>query len=387
LTTLTTPTTAEPLPLTASAMDVYGPGHVLVARFPHDGFSLVPFPEHVFDAGSANTLSVTAGLPLVCHADSVRDAAVHLLRRAGYTTPHALLTYQDRDAYGALLRRLAAQGRRLAVQYAHPSGVIPDVAYWIPRDLLVLLNDKASLPLLVNEAFRPERYDAWPGRPCVVKASGERPSGGGFGVAVCADRAAFDAALLRFGPHAVIVEEHLDLTAQLSVQFAVHRDGRVACLGVTEQLFTAEGTYAGNWLDPAVHVDAATLDEAHRVMRSAASRGYYGFAGVDVACTRDGRSLLLDLNFRVTGATPASVVRAELARTTPVMLTRGARYDGPLDELVRILTEELDRGRLHPLMAAQLSDQHPARCLLIVRGQSRADVRETLDGLAARGVH
>ena len=97
-----------------------------------------------------------------------------------------------------MLRDLAARGARLAFHNAHPPGEVPERLYWIPRDLLTALNDKALLPRLVPaEAYPPrrvvsmeeaERLQLAPDRTLVIKGSTPRSTGAGGAVVMVRDR-------------------------------------------------------------------------------------------------------------------------------------------------------------------------------------------------------
>jgi hypothetical protein len=280
------------------------------------------------------------------------------MERAGVILPEDVRTFRDGADHRALLARLHAEWPgSFWVQQVHPPDEIRADRYLVPPDVLSWLNDKANLTALAGEANVPRRRlepaswlfgdAATRELPFVAKVVTDESTGGGHGVAVCDDEAGVAEARARFhDARTLVIEERLSIERSFCLNFAVDRSGAVTYLGAAEEVVAANGRHLGNWLDDR-GLPPASIAICAEAMRGAATRGYAGFAGADVAVTRDGRAVVLDLNLRFNASTVPLLVRATNPR--PVIRARRWLLPGTVEEMEPQLERAIDAGELVPL--------------------------------------
>jgi hypothetical protein len=351
------------VPVTTLA-EVFGPRVAYVPRRSPNlpGWS-PPLPGHV-DFLTGLQVGLAGGMAYVVCAATVTPPAVALRAEAGLPVDAELHTYRTVAEYLPLLTRMMGNGYLLASQRVHPEAEIPPHGAHTLPSLVAELNDKGNLADFVPEALLPARRTLrvaelpessallHDGRPIVLKAATHKPSGGGHGVWICHAPAEVDAARgLLDRDERVVVEEFLDIETTICVHCVVYPDGRPALIGAAEEI-VRNGRWLGNWHDGAGdRIPAEILAVVRSIVESAASRGYRGIAGIDVARLVDGSWRILDLNFRVNGSTSGAWLREPLrqARGATVMLGRGWSCAGGFDQLCRVVHGAVKRGTLLPL--------------------------------------
>ena len=353
-----------PLQSVPTLAQVFGPGVVYVPRRSPTlpGWS-PPHPGDI-DFLTGLHLGVAGGMPYVACAATVTPPALELQAEAGLPADVDLHVYRSVDEYQTLLSGLIGQGFRLACQRVHPEDEVPAHAAYPAPALVRRFNDKGEMDTLVRPDLLPPRRtiptsELAPaldllaaGRPIVLKAATGRPSGGGHGVWICHSFAEVDIARKALAvEERVVVEEHLDLAATVCVHGVVFPDGSSTLLGAAEEI-VHRGRWLGNWHDAqGDQIPEPMLDVVRDIVANAASQGYRGITGVDLARLGNGTWLVLDLNFRVNGSTPGAWLRTAIAATRGASVLRGRswRCPGGFDLLTRIVRGAVRRGTLIPL--------------------------------------
>ena len=362
-----------------------------------------PAAGHV-DFQTGLQLGVAGGVPFVACAATVTPEARAVYAEAGLPVNATLHVYRSTREYLELLARLTRQGLRLASQRVHPDEEIPPGTALVAPSLLRNLNDKGWMAEIVPREWLPARRTITvaelpagrslvaPGRPVVLKAATELPSGGGHGVWIC--RRAEDVERARAALAAeprVVVEEFLDIVRSVCVHAVVYPDGSSALIGVAEEV-CREGRWLGNWHDAlGDNVPQSVLDVVAGIVASASIQGYRGIVGIDVALLEDGPPRVLDLNFRVNGSTAGAWLRASIEQARGRSTIRGRTWTGRhgFAAMLRVVRAAVDRGTLIPLSlydpdACEMGGA--ARVGGLLFGGSRAEVQEEERRLAADGM-
>lgn len=365
--------------------DVIGPDSLLVMRASDRRCRWLLQDPLLRDSLAGPSLSILGGTPSLCSVYSVTARVRRLMERAGLILPDDVYTFRDGADHRQWLARLHEEWPgNFWVQQVHPPDEIRSDRYLVPPDVLSWLNDKANLEALAGTADVPRRRlepaawlfggDAVRELPFVTKVVTDESTGGGHAVAVCDDEAGLAAARTRFhDAQTLVVEERLSIERSFCLNFAVHLSGAVTYLGAAEEVVAPNGRHLGNWLDdrglPPESVAACT-----EVMQRAAARGYAGFAGIDVALTRDGRTLLLDLNFRFNASTVPLLMLDSIRATNPrpVIRTRRWQLPGTVADVQPQLERAIDAGELIPLSIYD----HPEKAIVsgLFLGETRAEL-------------
>ncbi len=390
-----------------SLAEAFGPGVAYVRQPALSAARWLPKEPGVVTFLSGGQSALAGRMPVVSNAATVTPDAMACLKDAGFPLDSEFHPYATLAEYGAILRRLAAAGFRLALQTPHE----PDEAdpRWclVDPDVQRDLNDKGRLRAYVPEARTPPRTVLPPGDAAcaaagafsargkvVLKAANRFPSGAGETVRVCTSSADVARALVEMADEpAVVVEEFLEIERSACVHALVHADGTVGILGVAEQVCDAEGRYRGNWIDRRSDALARpdVLTTVRATVERAARSGYRGFAGIDVAFLADGDWRVLDLNFRVNGSTPAILLRASIeAGVTPrAIRARSWRGNSDFAHLLVAVRAAMDRRALIPLAfydPLSSPDGGSPRVGGLLLGDSRESVLEEDRALAAAGL-
>jgi hypothetical protein len=343
--------TAAPRPTSSilhvprSLDDVYGPGIAVCARPALEPG--VPATRHrgTRDVFSARPVAVAGDTPLVCSAGGTDPELLAHLRDSGLPTGTDLRQFHDEAGFAARLAEALADGLRIAAEYPLPATLCPADRAVKSGALVGLLNNKAGIDTLVDPAFRARRTrvprtalaaatptaTSW-----VLKGATDHAHGGGLDVHL--HRAGDPVALPAFTEllDEFVVEEYLTITHNWGVQLHVPADGTARLLAVTEQRIDAVGVYSGGRFGAVDQPPAALLAECLAVASRAADLGYRGMCSLDCARTDDGRLVLLDLNFRLTGGSVpvlAMATEGEGAIAESVTLTSPAPIADLLAEL------------------------------------------------------
>jgi hypothetical protein len=130
----------------------------------------------------------------------------------------------------------------------------------------------------------------------------------------------------------------------------------------------------------------------HTIVHQAASLGYRGIAGLDMAVLDGGDIKVFDLNFRLNGSTPpvllADSIRQAYGRTV-MRFYRGA-WRGDLDSLLSALYLALERGDFLPLKVFDPRvigyDSEQPRVSGLILGDSESDVAKIEAELVTKGL-
>lgn len=382
--------------------EVFGPDVVYLPRRSPNLPGWSPPATGRIDFLTGLHLGIAGGLPYVACAATLCPAALDLYAEAGLPANAEVHRYREVGEYLALVTRLVRQGRRLAAQRVHPDAEIPPEAAFTPPALLRRLNDKGRMEDLVPVAWLPRRRTvavaSLPGNdelleagPVVLKVATEAPNGGGHGVWICRSREELDRARLALnGENRLVLEELLPIRTSVCVHAVVFPDGRVALMGLAEEI-VAGARWLGNWQDArGDRIPADALDAVQAIVATAGAMGYRGIVGVDVALLCDGTWRVLDLNFRVNGSTPGAWLRAAITATRGAGVLKGRTWTAAaFDALLRAARDAVRRGTLIPLgsydPAAASIGGRPALAGLLLGG-SREEIEEEDRRLARQGL-
>jgi hypothetical protein len=392
---------AEVLRPIVSLSEIYGPGHLFVQRAYSSYADWLPDDPSVLDSLAGGGLPIAGTMPAVCSRGSVTPRTLELLELAGLQIAQDLILFGAGTDEQAVSDVLAQRSEMIVLQHAFPVGVIPGDRMWMDAEQLSYLNNKANLAALVRPENLPGRkvvdrqayFEGKPSLPIVLKVVTPQSTGAGKGVVVCREPENFGEAEQLFRDSELIVAENfLEIADNPCLNFAVMADGSVRYLGFAEQIVTPEGKHRGNWIDLDATIAQEVIDAAAEPVRRGAELGYRGIAGIDMAITRDGRILVLDLNFRINASTPGlllgSAIRARHGAT--IMHFRRMQGDSGAGRLADDLTPFVADGRIVPVSlfdaaAAGYADK-PSSALVLVVGHSRDEVLATEDEIAALGI-
>lgn len=365
--------------------EILGPGHVHVPR-PHDRFSRW-FPTSVLslDSFSGTSLTFAGSTPVICSAGYTTSAALELFDLARIEIARERIEYRAGEHEEALAA--AGPDAKLMFSHAYPPDAPEMAQSWIDPPLLSFLNDKANLAELAGKDVCPRRQVmAWAEfvqnpspKPVALKVATDQSTGAGMAVVIYRGIEDLPAAQAKFDAvEKVVVEEMLDIAANPCLNFAVDHQGAARFLGAAEQIVGEAGNYLGNWFD----LDRPCRDDivtpAQSVVERAAALGYRGLAGIDMVVTRDGRTFVLDLNFRINSSTPALLLAPELRqRGVRAMRLATVRHLAGAADAARLLAPYVASGHVVPLRlfapnAAGLAGEAIAH--LLVTGGSREEV-------------
>lgn len=336
-------------------------------------------------------LPIAGSTLLFCAAGCVRPRMLDRIGDLLPPIPAGVRTYDDHAGWTAGIERARSEGLRIATGHVHAPGELPESAYAVPRDLLILLGDKGRLGELVEAGLMPVRRvasleeAARTPLPAVLKAIDEESVSGGSGVRLCTTRTELEGALALFaGLRSVVIEELLDPVRTDCIHFGIHPDGRVSYLGTAVQV-TVGHRFAGN----VVGLDEPSrpaVDAAAAVARQAAALGYSGLAGIDAAILRDGAVRVLDLNFRINSSTPAVLLRSPgddrgLRGTSTTLVFRGE-----FESFVAATRRVVEGGaRLVSAFDPMGEAEAPFVLRAIVPGDTRAAINQALTEVQAAG--
>lgn len=389
--------TGAPLRPALTMSDIYGPGLILFPRAHDAACDWLPNGPHMLDSLTGGQLAIAGDMPVVCSAGFKSRAGLELMALAGLEPAPHRIHYRAGEAFAALF---AGDGK-LVVQHAFPDGVWPADRFWIDPALLRRLNNKARLGELVRAENIPARkvvdradyFGSTPRLPVVIKIVSDQSNGGGLGVAVCTTAAEWRAAAQIFANcDQVVVESFLDIARNPCLNFVVMPAGEVRYLGFADQDVTSGGKHRGNWMALGASLPESVIEVAAEPVRRAAGLGYRGIAGIDLALTRDRKTYVLDLNFRVNASTPAILLAPAIAEKRVDGVMHFRRIGGPrrAQDLATALTPHVEGGRIVPL---NLFDAHgagypdvAASAQVLVVGDSREDVQRIEAELASAGI-
>jgi hypothetical protein len=382
---------------------IYGADHLYVSRVHSAASRWFTNDPALQDWLTGNLFSVSGNMSQLCSVGGVSAGGLELLREAGLDVPSSLYTFRrEPDAIETLRRLVSERACKVVFQHVYPADVLPDDCYWINRGLLSLLNNKGNLGQLVAPAHAPQREvldlaqvfgKPAPAFPFVLKAATDQSTGAGLDVFICRRAEDFIAARDHFaGCPNLVVEEFLHIEANLCLHYAVLSDGTTRYLGWAQQVSDEAGKYKGNWIFGDVSPPQAAVDIGHSIVSRAASLGYRGVAGIDMAVLESGAIRVFDLNFRVNGSTPAVLLADSIVRRygRAVMRFRRGPWRGDFQSLLSALHAALRRGVFLPLgifhPQAAGYESEPPRISGVILGESEQDVGRIEAELTTQGL-
>lgn len=205
--------------------------------------------------------------------------------------------------------------------YAYlPCEAIPNEQHVIDPVVHHRLCGKDILPLITSQTprFLPSARPCR--RPCIVKTTHSSGSRGIFVIGSDHDERAFQKFWEEAGhPQFVITELVTDVRRNVANHFFVHPNGHdITVFGSSENYRFLDGEQHNaslpfssdsywSWSDQEV-LGTMQLGLVQEVARYCHSAGFWGFCGVDVLLDASGRTLLIDVNPRVTGSLPSLMV-------------------------------------------------------------------------------
>lgn len=384
--------------------DVFGPEPVFNPRGSFHGYGWLHRELSTREFATGGVLPTAGATATICSRAVTSPAGLDLLADAGLPEPGPLLTYTDEAEYSERISEVIAAARPVVMQHVQRTDETPPESYWVARSLLAFLNNKGNLAELVPREALPRRRLVKPtdlaglGRaranlPVALKAASDRSSGGGFAVILAHSPDDLERASKQFGGcRRVVLEEFLDIRENFCLNFAA-TDRESFYLGAAEQVVDAAGAYQGNWYEPDRQPPPEAVRLGREVMRGAASRGYRGFAGFDMAVLSDGRVKVFDLNFRLNGCTKVLLLYESIRRAFGAgCIGRGCslRASGSFAAMCKTARAALQERLLLPLItydpAAIPVPTGPPMLWGLVLGESRPEVEAKLGYLAARGL-
>lgn len=382
--------------------DVHPTGHAFVARAHERACEWLPNEPHLLDFMTGSPIAVGGDLPVVCSEGFNTDAGLDLLRQAGIEPARARIHFSAGGELEGLSHVAAVPGTKLVMQHAYPADALPAERYWIDPDLLRYLNNKANLGALCSAAHVPPRavvnresffWRRAPTDPLVLKAATDQSSGGGCAVMICRSSADLDRAKVRFRScDQIVVEQMLDIVHNPCLNFAVMSSGEARYLGHAEQDISESGRYQGNWMHLGSLLPEDVIEPAMEVVCRAGEMGYRGFAGVDVAVSRDDQIYVVDLNFRMNASTGSVLFAPALRERLGSVFMHLRKFTGPGsgEQLAQSLEPFVRSDRIIPLSffdprAAGYHGKRPMAQALIA-GTSREEVLATERELASQGI-
>jgi len=324
----------------------------LNARFPFGAPEGLGLPEGMCDRLTAFGLSYVDD-PVICHQSVATPEALEVLAAAGVERKGVDLVYGNEAEYLDHLRH--APDGTVCFQHAFAEGEF-ERAYAVERRVLVSLNDKGLLSRWVTPDRLPRRqvltHDELGATaanfafPAVLKYSTPRSLGNGMGVRFL--YAAEDLRRTPLPPAAVafVVEEYLDVVDNWCATMLLATT-EVRVMGAARQMTNQLGQNTGNVYGEDVPRDV--LKAAEDVALTAHAEGYRGVAGMDIVSTRDGRILVIDLNFRFNASTVLPVVAERVPGLKRFLRREMARISYLKPDGLSALVAMAERAYLWPI--------------------------------------
>ncbi|TDD59985.1 hypothetical protein E1263_12865 [Kribbella antibiotica] len=258
---------------------------------------------------SARPLAIAADTPVITSAGGTEPNLLAALRDGGLPVGTDPREFRTEAEFAARVTEALSDGLLMSMEYPQPAALYPAERSVKSAELVGYLNNKASIGTFVAPRFQARRQivtvdelaEATPAeKSWVLKAATNDAHGASLSVYL--HRAGDPVILPAFADivTAVVVEEYLNIHRNWGVQLYVAADGQARLLAVTDQLIDADGVYTGGRFG-LVPLPADLLTECLAVTQRAADVGYRGMCSLDCAQTNDGRLLMFDLNFRITG--------------------------------------------------------------------------------------
>lgn len=358
--------------------------------------------RHTRDVLTARPIAVAADTPVICSAGGTDPALLAVLRDTGLPVGTDLREFHSEAQFTARVAEAISDGLLISMEYPQPTTLCPDDNALKSARLVGFLNNKASITTLVDPCFqarrrlvsRAELADATPAeKSWVLKAATNDAHGGALDVYLhrTGERItlpAFTDVLSEF-----IIEEYLHIRRNWGIQLSIGADATARLLAITEQHIDAAGIYTGGRFGLVRTPPTDLLTECLAVAQRAADLGYRGLCSLDCAQTWDGRSVFLDLNFRITSG---SIPLLALQSIHPDALDQPAESvkltaAAPIAELLTELRPALAAGGLLVIAGHDtVRTDNPVRqstLQLLVFGDDPTDVTARRGALEAKLGH
>jgi hypothetical protein len=381
---------------------LYGQGYVYNPKLFSEDYSHFSSDVLSLEALTGRELSVAGDVPVICHAGTVTEPALRLLRKAGLKVPASLYTYSSEDDYLALLQQLEHLNKKVIFQYPHPTEKVSRELHWVDPDVHAYLCDKRSIPDLVPSGHYPKRkmmslaeiLEEKLQLPLVLKSGDGRPTSGGCGVMLVHDEQQLNSVDEAFCDLSkIIVEEHIEYDENISVHYAVNSDGEIRFLGRSEQIVNEEGCFRGSWISVDIDEKIAPIAETgYWVMKRIADNGYVGVAGFDVLIK--GESFyFIDLNVRFNASTCGLLLYRDIQRNygKSVMRLCNLEWTSSFDDLVPVVEKYMDSGEFVPVGFLDADyvqcGSSTSKVVGLVIAHSAEEAETTLTHMALDGLH
>ncbi len=346
-----------------SLKDVYGPNLVLNPRPSFSNYGWLPTDPVKLDFLTGSPLLIAGTMPVICSHFVATENVMFLLSNTGLEPAPFCHIYHTSAEYQNIMDSIRKQKKKLVVNHLHPSNEIKRNDYWIDPDIIAFLNNKANLNCLVPSEHIPRRTVVLKAEikkvlrgarnyPLILKAATGLSAGGGYGVFICKCSPDVDDAYESLQTcEAVVLEEYIDIHKNYCIQFAGTVNGQIIYLGISEQIVDPSGIYGGNWLDKNHIPPKTVIDLGRQIMENACGLGYSGIGGFDIVVSRDNRVLVIDLNFRLNGSTPALLLEDSIVKTfnASVLLFRNWKARITQGEFLSVSREAIEHSRLIPI--------------------------------------
>lgn len=214
-------------------------------------------------------------------------------------------------------------------------------------------------------------------RPCICKTTHSMGSKGIFVIRDDEDEKKFQEFLSESGNPSFVVTEFVEIERNVACHFFIQPNGEeIIWIGSNENRRKEDGSWSSD--STIVMKDQALLQEmqlpyVRDVAKYFQSLGYWGFCGVDVLFSKDGKGYLVDVNPRCTGSSPAIMVAHRLKEKYHFeycLFRRSAKYayPGSPEELLRDVDSYNEENMGKSMIVLSAFSEHSAGCTLVQLG-------------------
>lgn len=168
----------------------------------------------------------------------------------------------------------------------------------------------------------------------------------------------FIEAYARYQPlEKIILQDLIPHTINHGIQFYLSKSGTIRLMGVANQVVDREGHYMGGLVNYDENIPAAYTPIIQRAASLCFQAGYFGIVGLDIITDqRDDEPKVIDANLRLTGMTPAYLLKPKLTSTgnSRALLSTEFISHRPLDETLAACRTAMNYNILAVLSALQV---------------------------------
>ena len=257
----------------------------------------------------------------------------------------------------------------------------PDIHYFLAgKDAINLMTDKAT-------KLFPNTEDI---RPCVAKVTHAMGSLGIFVIQNDNDEEKFFDFVEKTENPSYVITSFVEIVKNLSCHFFIHPNGDIIWFGSSENLLLPNGTWSSDST-----IEMCRQQELKDIMAPftvdvveyCLSRGFWGFAGIDVLIGPDGTGYVVDVNPRVTGTMPALMVAQQIHNELGLNVGKFRKsskyaFAGLAEELLCLVDEFNSIHHGHCIIVVfslfEVSIEQ-TQCNMAVFGESHMDCEAVLD--------